>query len=150
MKKSRRAELRQNLADIVQVLFAILIFIIFILAFVIQSKAIELPQWTKTFQGATLEQQSAYSAALLSVVLVISAIIIAAGVYLYDIMRLRGTGVKKAVEDGALAFEGCGILVAVTCWQVPIGVASWMRNSYPALFDDNGKGRRNGVKIPEV
>ncbi|KAI1352860.1 glycosyl hydrolase family 61-domain-containing protein [Xylaria sp. FL0043] len=79
---SRRAEFRQSLLEIVQVLFALLIFIIFILAFVIQSDAIVLPPWTKTFQGATPEQQAQYSAALLSVIIVISAIIIAAGIYL--------------------------------------------------------------------
>ncbi|GAW23619.1 hypothetical protein ANO14919_131930 [Xylariales sp. No.14919] len=82
MKKSRRAEFRETLAEIVQVLFAFLIFIVFVLAFVIQTKAIDLPQWTKTFQGATPQEQSEFSAALLSVVLVISAIIVAAGVYL--------------------------------------------------------------------
>ncbi len=82
MKKSRRAEFRQSLIEIVQVLFAILIFIIFILAFVIQSEAIVLPAWTKTFQGATPDLQAQYSAALLSVIIVISAIIISAGIYL--------------------------------------------------------------------
>ncbi|KAI0503240.1 glycosyl hydrolase family 61-domain-containing protein [Xylaria bambusicola] len=64
------------------ILFAILIFIVFVLAFVIQSSAIDLPPWTKTFQGATPEQQTQYSAALLSVVLVISAVIVTAGIYL--------------------------------------------------------------------
>ncbi|GAP83893.2 hypothetical protein SAMD00023353_0503120 [Rosellinia necatrix] len=82
MKKSRRAELRESLVEIVQVLFAILIFIIFILAFVIQSDGIVLPAWTKTFQGATPAQQAQYSAALLSVILVITVVIVTAGVYL--------------------------------------------------------------------
>ncbi|KAI0452896.1 glycosyl hydrolase family 61-domain-containing protein [Xylaria acuta] len=79
---SRRAEFRERLVEIVQVLFAILVFIIFVLAFVIQSDGIILPPWTKTFQGATPEQQSYYSAALLSVILVITAVIVAAGAYL--------------------------------------------------------------------
>ncbi|KAI1754809.1 hypothetical protein F4782DRAFT_462525 [Xylaria castorea] len=82
MKRSRRAEFRKTLVEILEVLFAILIFIIFILAFVIQSDAIVLPPWTKTFQGATPEQQSQYSAALLSVIIVITALIVAAGAYL--------------------------------------------------------------------
>ncbi|TRX92248.1 hypothetical protein FHL15_006863 [Xylaria flabelliformis] len=83
MRRSRRAEFRETLIDILQVLFAILIFIVFVLAFVIQSEAIVLPPWTKTFQGATPEQQSQYSAALLSVILIITAIIVAAGAYLW-------------------------------------------------------------------
>ncbi|KAI1146985.1 hypothetical protein F4825DRAFT_168448 [Nemania diffusa] len=82
MKRSRRAEFRRSLVEIAQVLFAILIFIVFILAFVIQSGAITLPPWTKTFQGATAAQQTQYSAALLSVILVITAIIVTAGIYL--------------------------------------------------------------------
>ncbi|KAI1120334.1 hypothetical protein F5Y10DRAFT_134100 [Nemania abortiva] len=82
MKKSRRAEFRKSLLEIVQVLFAILIIIVFILAFVIQSGAITLPAWTKTFQGATPEQQTQYSGALLSVILIVSAVIVSAGVYL--------------------------------------------------------------------
>ncbi|KAI0113677.1 hypothetical protein GGR51DRAFT_556826 [Nemania sp. FL0031] len=82
MCNSRRAEFRRTVAEIAQVLFAILIFIVFILAFVIQSEAIVLPAWTKTFQGATPEQQTQYSAALLSVILVVTAVIVTAGVYL--------------------------------------------------------------------
>ncbi|KAI0205555.1 glycosyl hydrolase family 61-domain-containing protein [Astrocystis sublimbata] len=82
MKKSRRAEFRESLLEVVQVLFAILIFIIFVLAFVIQSEGITLPPWTKTFQGATPEEQASYSAALLSVILVVTAFIVIAGIYL--------------------------------------------------------------------
>ncbi|KAI1184948.1 glycosyl hydrolase family 61-domain-containing protein [Nemania serpens] len=82
MKKSRRAEFRESLIHIAQALFAGLIFIIFVLAFVIQSEGIVLPPWTKTFQGITPEQQNQYAAALLSVILVISAVIVGAGVYL--------------------------------------------------------------------
>lgn len=82
MKRSRRAEFRESLVQIAQVLFAALIFIVFILAFVIQSEGIVLPPWTKTFQGTTPEQQSQYAAALLSVILVISAVIVTAGIYL--------------------------------------------------------------------
>ncbi|KAJ3577734.1 hypothetical protein NPX13_g2833 [Xylaria arbuscula] len=82
MKRSRRAEFRETLTEIIQVLFAILIFVVFILAFVIQSSAIALPPWTKTFQGATPEQQTQYSAALLSVILVITAIIVTVGIIL--------------------------------------------------------------------
>jgi biopolymer transport protein ExbD len=82
MKSRRRAEFRANLLGIVQVLFAVLVFIIFILAFVIQTQAIILPEWTKTFQGVTPEQQGQYAAALLSVILVITAIIVIAGIYL--------------------------------------------------------------------
>ncbi|KAI1170318.1 glycosyl hydrolase family 61-domain-containing protein [Nemania sp. FL0916] len=81
-KKNLRAELRENLLGIAKVLFALLIFIVFVLSFVIQSGAITLPPWTKTFQGATAAQQSEYSAALLSVILVITAIIVTAGIYL--------------------------------------------------------------------
>ncbi|KAI1428895.1 glycosyl hydrolase family 61-domain-containing protein [Xylaria sp. FL1777] len=79
---SRRAEFRESVIQIVQVLFAIVIFIIFVLAFVIQTGGIVLPPWTKTFQGATPEQQTQYSADLLAVILVISAIIVSAGIYL--------------------------------------------------------------------
>lgn len=82
MRKSRRAEFRKTLIEITQVLFAFLIFIVFVLAFVIQSDGIILPAWTKTFQGATPEQQAQYSAALLSVIIVISVIIVGAGIYL--------------------------------------------------------------------
>ncbi|KAI2631767.1 hypothetical protein GGS21DRAFT_522999 [Xylaria nigripes] len=82
MKRSQRAEFRKTLAGIVQVIFAILIFIIFILAFVIQSGAIVLPQWTRTFQGVSPEQQSEFTAALLSVIIVISVFILGAGIYL--------------------------------------------------------------------
>ncbi|KAI3323828.1 hypothetical protein HD806DRAFT_534947 [Xylariaceae sp. AK1471] len=82
MKGRRRAEFRENLLGILQFLFAILVFVVFVLAFVIQSEGIILPQWTKTFQGVTPEQQNQYAAALLSVILVITAIIVAAGVYL--------------------------------------------------------------------
>lgn len=82
MKKSRRAELLGTLQEIAQVLFALLIFIVFVLAFVIQSNAIILPAWTKTFQGVTPEQQAQYSAALLSIIIVISAVIVIAGIYL--------------------------------------------------------------------
>lgn len=82
MKKSRRAEFRETLAEIVQVLFAILIFVVFVLAFVIQTNGIILPAWAKTFQGATPAEQAYYSGALLSVILIITAIIVAAGTYL--------------------------------------------------------------------
>ena len=82
MKRSRRAEFRESLNEIIQVLFAILSFVVFVLAFVIQSSAINLPPWTKTFQGATPEQQTQYSAALLTVIIVISAVIVTAGIYL--------------------------------------------------------------------
>ncbi|KAJ2971068.1 hypothetical protein NUW58_g9521 [Xylaria curta] len=102
MKKSRRAEFRRNLIEIVQVLFAIFIFIVFILAFVIQSGGIVLPAWTRTFQGATPELQATYSAALLSVILVITAIIVTAGIY------LREEGGRR----WGTACEGHGIPVA--------------------------------------
>jgi len=82
MQGRRRAEFRRNLKGIVQVLFAAVIFLVFVLAFVIQGGGITLPDWTRTFQGATPEQQSQYTAALLSVILVITAIIVAAGAYL--------------------------------------------------------------------
>jgi cytochrome b subunit of formate dehydrogenase len=81
-RRRARAEFRRNLIGIAQVLFAALIFIIFFLAFIIQSGAIVLPQWTKTFQGVSPAQQAEFAAALLSVILVVTAIIVVAGIYL--------------------------------------------------------------------
>ncbi|KAI1439067.1 hypothetical protein GGR50DRAFT_221710 [Xylaria sp. CBS 124048] len=82
MKKSRRAEFRKALVGIIQAAFAVVIFLIFILAFVIQSGGIVLPVWTQTFQGVDPSLQAAYSAYLLSVILVITVLIVAAGAYL--------------------------------------------------------------------
>ncbi|KAI1813640.1 glycosyl hydrolase family 61-domain-containing protein [Poronia punctata] len=82
MHGSRRAEFRRNLVGIAQVLFAGVIFLVFVLAFVIQGGGIDLPDWTKTFQGTTPEQQADYTARLLATVLVISVIIVSAGAYL--------------------------------------------------------------------
>ncbi|KAI0968048.1 glycosyl hydrolase family 61-domain-containing protein [Xylaria arbuscula] len=79
---SRRAEFRETLLAIVQALFAILIFVVFVLAFVIQSNSNALPPWTKTFQGATPAQQAQYSATLLTIIIIISAVIVGAGAYL--------------------------------------------------------------------
>ncbi|KAI0394950.1 glycosyl hydrolase family 61-domain-containing protein [Xylariaceae sp. FL0594] len=73
---------RRNLKGIAQVLFAGVIFLVFVLAFVIQAGGIELPDWTRTFQGVGPELQAQYTAALLSVIIVISAVILAAGAYL--------------------------------------------------------------------
>lgn len=81
-RRKRRAELRANLLGILQVVFAALIIIVFILAFVIQSQAIVLPEWTKTFQGVSPDKQSEYAAALLTVIIVITFVIVSAGIYL--------------------------------------------------------------------
>ncbi|KAI1329260.1 hypothetical protein F5Y16DRAFT_397451 [Xylariaceae sp. FL0255] len=105
--RRRTEEFRQSVLAIVQAIFAALIIFIFFLAFIIQSGAIPLPPWAKTFQGATPEQQSSYAASLLAVIIVLSAIIIAAGTFLtrgpmFRFPGLTGHSIDVTIVDDQL------------------------------------------------
>ncbi|KAI1260751.1 hypothetical protein F5Y18DRAFT_431919 [Xylariaceae sp. FL1019] len=70
--RQRAREFRESLLAITQAIFAFLVIFIFFLAFIIQSKAITIPQWGKTFQGVAPEDQGPMAAALLTIVIVLS------------------------------------------------------------------------------
>ncbi|KAI1640622.1 hypothetical protein F4809DRAFT_637425 [Biscogniauxia mediterranea] len=65
-----------------QAVFALIIFTIFVLAFVIQAGGIVLPQWAKTWQGVSPDLIPEYAGALLGSICVIAGLFTIAGVIL--------------------------------------------------------------------
>ncbi|KAI5924223.1 hypothetical protein F4810DRAFT_709941 [Camillea tinctor] len=82
--RGRKSEIQFRLAlySAMQAVFALIIFIIFILAFVIQSGGIVLPQWAKTWQGVSPDLIPEYAGALLGAVCVVGGLCAAAGIML--------------------------------------------------------------------
>ncbi|KAI1505728.1 hypothetical protein F5X99DRAFT_404764 [Biscogniauxia marginata] len=80
--RKRDVQFRLALYSALQTVFALFLFALFIIAFVIQSGGITLPEWAKTWQDAPPELLPGYAGALLGSICVIAAVCIAAGIIL--------------------------------------------------------------------
>ncbi|KAI0599221.1 hypothetical protein F4775DRAFT_591669 [Biscogniauxia sp. FL1348] len=78
--KKSQLQVRLALYSALQAVFALIIFTIFILAFVIQSGGIVLPQWAETWQGVSPDLIPEYAGALLGSICVIAGLCTIAGV----------------------------------------------------------------------
>ncbi|KAI0379641.1 hypothetical protein F5Y04DRAFT_127196 [Hypomontagnella monticulosa] len=80
--KRRVSSLRRSIIGILQAVFAIAIFAIFVIAWLVQGGSIPLPQWAKAWNGVSPELQATYAAALIPAVCVLAVLFIGSGVIL--------------------------------------------------------------------
>ncbi|KAI1410086.1 hypothetical protein F5Y13DRAFT_192567 [Hypoxylon sp. FL1857] len=62
--KRKDSSFKRSLAGFLQALFALALFTIFVIAWLVQNETITLPQWAKAFNGVSPELQKVYTAAL--------------------------------------------------------------------------------------
>ncbi|KAI0138648.1 hypothetical protein F4776DRAFT_663017 [Hypoxylon sp. NC0597] len=86
-KASPLKGVKRSLAGILQALFALTLFAIFIIAWLVQGETITLPQWAKAWNGVSPELQRVYTAALVPAVLVLAILFFATGFFI--MMRER-------------------------------------------------------------
>ncbi|KAI2613213.1 uncharacterized protein GGS25DRAFT_478969 [Hypoxylon fragiforme] len=80
--KSQPSPIHRSFVGFVQALFALAVFAIFVIAWLVQGGSIPLPQWAKNLNGLSPELQGTYQAALIPAVLVLALLFLAAGVLL--------------------------------------------------------------------
>ncbi|OTA80820.1 hypothetical protein M434DRAFT_37804 [Hypoxylon sp. CO27-5] len=86
-KASLLERMKRSLSGILQTLFALTLFAIFIIAWLVQGETIALPQWAKAWNGVSPELRQIYTAVLVPVVLVLAILFFATGFFI--MMRER-------------------------------------------------------------
>ncbi|KAI2465533.1 hypothetical protein F4781DRAFT_435291 [Annulohypoxylon bovei var. microspora] len=76
---SLSAYLRRSLSGILQTVFALALFTIFVICFLVEDEAITLPRWAKAWNGVSSELQEVYAAVLIPVVLILALLFFFAG-----------------------------------------------------------------------
>ncbi|KAI1781296.1 hypothetical protein F4818DRAFT_398664 [Hypoxylon cercidicola] len=72
---------QQSLYGALQTLFALALFAIFIITWLVQGGSIALPQWAKAWNNATPEERTTYTAALVPAVCIVALIFFFAGFF---------------------------------------------------------------------
>ncbi|KAI2616710.1 hypothetical protein GGS26DRAFT_444003 [Hypomontagnella submonticulosa] len=80
--KRQASSLRRSIIGILQGVFAITLFAIFVIAWLVQGGTIALPQWAKAWNGVSPELQATYAAALIPAICVLAVLFIGSGVIL--------------------------------------------------------------------
>ncbi|KAI1384837.1 uncharacterized protein F4822DRAFT_374605 [Hypoxylon trugodes] len=80
--ESRRSYFRRSFTGILQTIFALVLFAIFVIAWLVQAGSIKLPQWAKALDGVTPEVQATYTAALIPAVLIVALLFFSAGLFM--------------------------------------------------------------------
>lgn len=83
---------QQSLYASLQTLFALALFTIFVIAWLVQGGSIPLPQWAKGFNNLTLSQQTTYTAALVPSVTILALIFFFAGFLFMRRERMADNG----------------------------------------------------------
>ncbi|KAH9883423.1 hypothetical protein F4778DRAFT_570334 [Xylariomycetidae sp. FL2044] len=78
---------RQAAVTVAQVIFAVAVFTVWILAWAVESGGIEIPQWGRSWQGADAETRSRYAATLLPLIMVIAILFI--GTMVWQVRHVR-------------------------------------------------------------
>ncbi|OTB07261.1 hypothetical protein M426DRAFT_8988 [Hypoxylon sp. CI-4A] len=75
----RRASFKRSVIGFVQAIFALTLFAIFVIAWLVQNETIALPQWAKSWNGVSPALQARYTAALVPAVLVLACLFFGMG-----------------------------------------------------------------------
>ncbi|KAI0835624.1 hypothetical protein F5Y06DRAFT_299452 [Hypoxylon sp. FL0890] len=113
---------KRSLGGILQTLFALTVFAIFVITWLVQGETITLPQWAIAWNGVSPELQKVYTAALVPAVLILAILFFAAGFFM--MMRERREN-RRASMEGRWSLVGCegG---ATKWWFRILAAVAWM------------------------
>ncbi|KAI1476862.1 hypothetical protein K445DRAFT_27175 [Daldinia sp. EC12] len=91
--KRQPSSLRRSLLGFLQAAFALALFAIFVIAWLVQGGTIPLPEWAKAWNGVAPELQRTYAAAL------IPAVVVLAVLFIGDLLLSPAPKTRKVVNQ---------------------------------------------------
>lgn len=80
--RQQPSSFRRSLLGFIQAVFALALFAIFVIVWLVQGGSIPLPEWAKAWNGVSPELQRTYAAALVPAVCILAVLFIGAGIIL--------------------------------------------------------------------